>query len=220
MTTDDNKIAKAPYIPALSFRWLTPLYDPLLKWGMREETFKRRLIEQAHIKPGQRVLDLGCGTGTLTVMLKQSAPLAYVAGVDGDAEVLSIAKAKSNQSHVDIIWDHGLAYDLPYPDNWFDVVVSSLVIHHLISEDKERAFREVRRILRPVGWFHIVDFGRPFSLLTRAQGALMKNLEEAADNFGGRILPMLKEAGFDSAYEVDHKSTLFGPIWFYQAVKT
>jgi ubiquinone/menaquinone biosynthesis C-methylase UbiE len=218
--TNDNKPALAHYIPALSFRWLTPLYDPLLKWGMREETFKHRLIEQAHIRPGQRVLDLGCGTGTLTVMLKQSAPLANVTGLDGDIEVLSIAKAKSEQSHVDITWEHGLAYNLPYHDNSYDVIVSSLVVHHLISEDKVRAFQEVCRILRPGGWFHIVDFGRPFSLLTRAQTALMKNLEQAADNFNGQILPMLKKAGFDSAYEVEHKNTLFGPIWFYQAVKT
>jgi ubiquinone/menaquinone biosynthesis C-methylase UbiE len=218
--TNDNKRARAHYIPALSFRWLTPLYDPLLKWGMREEIFKRRLIEQAHIKPGQRVLDVGCGTGTLTVMLKQSTPLANVTGVDGDIEVLSIAKAKAGQSHVDITWDHGLAYNLPYPDNSFDVVVSSLVVHHLRSEDKVRAFQEVRRTLRSVGWFHIVDFGRPFSLLTRVQGAVMKNLEEATDNFNGQILPMLKKAGFDSAYEVEHKNTLFGPIWFYLAVKT
>ena len=206
------------YIPALSFRWLTPLYDPLLKWGMREETFKRRLIQRANIQPHQRALDLGCGTGTLTVMLKQSAPEAHIAGVDGDEEVLAIAKTKAKHARVDVTWDYGLAYDLPYPDNSFDVVVSSLVIHHLTSADKVRAFQEVRRILRPDGWFHILDFGRPFSPLTRIQGAIMKNLEEAADNFGGRILPMLKEAGFDSASEAEHMTTIFGPIWFYQAV--
>ena len=67
MTTSESR-----YIPALSSRWLTPLYDPLLRWGMREETFKSRLIERADIQAGQHVLDLGCGTGTLTLMLKQS----------------------------------------------------------------------------------------------------------------------------------------------------
>jgi ubiquinone/menaquinone biosynthesis C-methylase UbiE len=80
------------YIPALSFSWLTPLYDPLLKWGMREETFKRNLIEQAGIQNGHQALDLGCGTGTLTIMLKQAVPGALVTGLDGDPEVLSIAK--------------------------------------------------------------------------------------------------------------------------------
>jgi hypothetical protein len=56
------------YIQALSFKWLTPLYDPILKWGMREDVFKRRLIQQARIKPGMLVLDLGCGTGMLTIL--------------------------------------------------------------------------------------------------------------------------------------------------------
>lgn len=208
------------YIPALSFRWLTPLYDPLLNWGMREETFKRRLIEYAHIQPGQRVLDLGCGTGTLTVMLKQSAPNAHITGVDGDPEVLSIAKSKSERTHKEITWDFGLAYDLPYPDDYFDVVVSSLVIHHLTSVDKVRAFREVRRVLRPGGWFHLLDFGRPVGRISRLQTAVMRNLEEAADNFAGRILPMLKEAGFDAVSEGSHVNTIFGPIWFYQAPQT
>lgn len=80
---NNDRPAKARYIPALSFRWLTPLYDPLLKWGMREETFKRRLIERMGLQPNQRALDLGCGTGTLTIMLKQYAPEAQIVGMDG-----------------------------------------------------------------------------------------------------------------------------------------
>ncbi len=209
----------ARYIPALSFHWLTPLYDPLLKWGMREETFKRKLIKRANIGPDQHVLDLGCGTGTLTIMLNQAAPNAFITGVDGDRDVLAIAENKSAQAHVNIVWDYGLAYDLPYADDSFDMVVSSLVIHHLVSKDKVRAFREVRRVLRPDSGFHLLDFGRPFSPLTHFQSAIMKNLEEAADNFRGHILPMLREAGFDSATEAEHMNTIFGPIWFYEAVK-
>ena len=84
-----------PYIPALSFKWLTPLYDPLLKWVMREETFKRKLVQQANIQPRMKVLDLGCGTGTLTLMLKLAHPTAEVTGVDGDPQVLEIAREKS-----------------------------------------------------------------------------------------------------------------------------
>jgi ubiquinone/menaquinone biosynthesis C-methylase UbiE len=214
------KTMERRYIPALSFRWLTPLYDPLLKWGMREETFKRRLIERAGIHSRDHVLDLGCGTGTLTLMLKQAVPGADVTGLDSDPEVLSIARSKSEEAHVGIQWDHGLAFELPYPDHSFDVVVSSLVIHHLTGEDKVRAFREARRVLRPAGALHIVDFGRPFSLLTHVQASVMKNLEQAADNFAGRIVIMLREAGFESVNETERFNTIFGPVWFYQAMKT
>ncbi len=212
--------AENKYIPALNFRWLTPLYDPLLKWGMREESFKRRLIERANIQPKMNVLDLGCGTGTLTVMLKQSAPMANVTGLDGDPQVLSIAQSKAEEANVNIKWDQGLANKLPYPDSSFDLVVSSLMIHHLTRADKLRAFREVHRILRPAGWFRIVDFGKPFSLLTRIQTRVMFHLEEAADNFTGRIQPMLQEAGFSSAREAEKINSVFGPIWFYEAQKS
>ena len=66
------------YIPALGHNWLTPLYDPLLRWGMREEQFKGYLIARAQIGPGQRVLDLGCGTATLTILVKQTHPESVV----------------------------------------------------------------------------------------------------------------------------------------------
>ncbi|HEY6073266.1 MAG TPA: class I SAM-dependent methyltransferase [Anaerolineales bacterium] len=207
------------YIRALSFQWLTPVYDPLIRWTFREQFLKHRLIERAGIQPGQRVLDLGCGTGTLTLMIKQAAPEALVTGLDGDEEVLEIAATKARQAGMQINWDHALAYDLPYPGKSFDIVVSSLVTHHLASREKQLAFKEIHRVLRRGGAFHILDFGRPFSPITRLQAALMQNLEEARDNFKGQIVPMLAEAGFSTASEEEKYTTLFGPVWFYQTQK-
>jgi len=209
----------SPYIPALSFRWLTPLYDPLLKWGMREALFKRRLIQRAQVRPGESVLDLGCGTGTLTLMLKQAVPAARVMGLDGDPKTLSIARRKSARLRLPIQWDLGMAYDLPYPDGSFDVVLSSLVIHHLASQDKLRTFCEALRVLRPGGRLQIADFGRPIDALTRLQAMIMGNLEHAGDNVGGRIVPMLLQAGFSSATEAAPVRTIFGPIWFFSGLR-
>ncbi|MDO8755542.1 MAG: methyltransferase domain-containing protein [Anaerolineales bacterium] len=203
------------YIPAFGLHGLTPYYDSFAK--LFADSFRRRLLGQANIKPGQHVLDLGCGTGLLTRMIKQSIPDAHVTGLDGDEEVLKIARDKSRGT--DIQWDRALAFDMPYPDHSFDAVLSSFVTHHLTSADKARTFQEVRRVLRPDGGFHIVDFGPPFNLLTRIQASVMKNFERTADNFAGRIVPMLTEAGFGSANEAGHVVTFFGPVAFYRAIK-
>ncbi len=213
------------YIPALSFRWLTPLYDPLLKWVMREETFKRKLIQQANIQPKMKVLDLGCGTGTLTLMLKRAHPEAEVTGLDGDPQVLDIARAKSRS--INIQWDEGLATSLPYPDSVFDSVVTSLVIHHLTTDDKRRAFKEIYRVLRspdpesgkPRGELHVLDFGAPHSFIPRLMTTYMRRLEETADNFDGLIPRFITEAGFGEVKEVEHFVTLFGPVSMLRAVK-
>ena len=205
------------YIPALGFKWLTPLYDPFLKWVMREETFKRRLIQEANIQPGMKVLDLGCGTGTLTLMLKRAHPEAEVTGLDGDPQVLDIARAKSRG--VNIQWDEGLASSLPYPDSVLDRVVTSLVIHHLTADDKRRAFKEIYRVLKPRGELHALDFGAPHSSLTRFMITYMRRLEEAADNFDGLIPHFITEAGFGSVNEAENFVTIFGPLSLWRAVK-
>jgi ubiquinone/menaquinone biosynthesis C-methylase UbiE len=205
------------YIPALSFHWLTPLYDPLLKWVMREETFKRKLIQHANIQPHMKILDLGCGTGTLTVMLKRAQPEAHITGVDGDPEVLDIARKKSEG--VNIQWDEGLASSLPYPDSTFDRVVTSLVIHHLVIDDKREAFKEIFRVLKLRGELYILDFGAPHSSLTRFMTTYMRRLEETADNFDGLIPRFVTEAGFGGVKEAENFITVFGPLSIIQAIK-
>ena len=151
MTTSDR------YVPALNLRLLTPLYDPLLKFGMREEIFKSRLIEQAHLEPSMRLLDLGCGTATLTMMIKRTHPQVEVIGLDGDPAILRIARKKVVKSGLTISLDIGMAYALPYPDGYFDRVVSSMVMHHLLSESKSRTMAEIHRVLKPRGEFGPTD---------------------------------------------------------------
>ena len=205
------------YIPALSFKWLTPLYDPLFKWVFSEETFKGELIQQANIHTGMRILDMGCGTGTLTLMLKRAHPDTYIIGLDGDEQILDIARKKSENDAIQ--WEQGLATSLPYPDSTFDRVVTSLVIHHLTTNEKRAAFHEMYKVLKPKGELIALDFGTPHSLPASLVAAYLRHLEEAADNFDGLIPRFMLEAGFNPVREIEHFVTVFGPLSLWRAVK-
>ena len=210
---------KSKYVPALRLRALTPLYDPILRSVMREETFKRRLVAQADLAGGRRVLDLGCGTGTLTLLAKQTHPDADMVGIDPDPDVLSRARRKAVQAGVAITWDEGLATSLPYPDRSFDRVLSSLVLHHLKRPDRLAAFREVWRVLRSSGEFHIVDFGPPRTLPMRIIAAILRPLEEAGDHFDGLLPGQIEAAGFKQVTETGRFDTALGPLVMLSAVR-
>jgi ubiquinone/menaquinone biosynthesis C-methylase UbiE len=108
------------YIPALSFDWLTPFYDTVMRLTTREKVFKKALVAQAEIKANHRVLDLACGTGTLAILIKNALPQAEVVGIDSDAKILEIAKRKTKESGVEIQFDKGMSFDLPYEDESFE----------------------------------------------------------------------------------------------------
>jgi ubiquinone/menaquinone biosynthesis C-methylase UbiE len=205
------------YIPAAGRDWLLPLYDPVLRFVMRERTFKRRLIEQARLPDAGSVLDLGCGTGTLTIMLKHAVPRATVRGLDGDPKALQIAELKSERAGVEIPFDRGLAYDLAYPDDTFDRVLSSLLFHHLSREHKRETLAEVARVLRPGGSLHIVDFGPPRSVIGKRLAGLVVRGEPIRDNIEGRLLPLLRDV-FPEATESGRQTSVTGVLVFYQAV--
>ncbi len=207
------------YIPALSYRWLTSLYDPLIRWTTREYTFKRHLVEQVRIEKGYRVLDLGCGTATLTILLKKAHREAEIVGLDGDERILSIAASKIREAQLDIKLVRGMAFHLPYPDNSFERIVSSLLFHHLTRVDKLRSIREVFRVLPPGGELHVADFGRPSNPLAFVISLLMRTLEQASDNVKGLLPVFLREAGFEKVEETGHYMTVFGTIRLWKAVK-
>jgi len=112
------------YIPALRFRWLTNFYDPVVSLTTRESKFKSLLITFADIQNGEAVLDIGCGTGTLALEVKNRAPAATVCGIDGDPEILEIAKRKALLLNTEITFQLALSYELPYEDELFDCCLS------------------------------------------------------------------------------------------------
>jgi SAM-dependent methyltransferase len=110
---------------------------------------------------------VGCGTGTLVLMARQQYPTVTVVGVDGDPTILGIARRKARRAGIAIQLDEGMAYALPYPDGSFDAVVSTLMFHHLNSDQQARTLAEVRRVLRPRGRLVIADLDRPHNHLMR-----------------------------------------------------
>lgn len=211
------------YIPALSHDWLTPFYDSLIRWTMPESTFKLHLIEEARIKSNHFVLDLGCGTGTLTRLIKRNHPDATIVGIDGDPKILEIAKKKADQAGLEITLDEGMSFDLPYPDASFDRVVSSLVFHHLNRENKLATLREVRRVLRVGGELHIADFGKPQNALMRVASfpwQLFDGFHTTADNVKGLMPELIRSAGFVEVHEAARYMTLFGTLSLYASRKS
>lgn len=207
--------AEPRYIPAARWRIFSRLYDPILALTMRESRFRRLMLERVEVDLPERgtALDLGCGTGTFALALAGRRPDAEVIGVDGDAEILAIAKGKSGSS--EIHWKEGLAQEVPAESGSADVVTISLVLHHLLPEDKRRALAEIRRILKPAGRLHIADWGSPADPLMSGLFYLVQAIDgfdRTADHRAGRLAAFVEEAGFEAPERYGSLRTGFGSL--------
>ncbi len=208
------------YIPALRARALTRFYDPVVGLTTRERLFKRRLLEQAAPAPGDRILDLGCGTGTLALLIKRAQPGAEAFGLDADPEILARARAKAQAGGVAIRFDEGFSNHLPYEDETFDAIVSTLFFHHLSPHVKRQTAAEIARVLRPGGELHVADWGPPSDPLMRALSLsirLLDGFEPTRDNLSGLLPPIFEAAGLAGAEQTGRLRTAFGTLCFYRA---
>jgi SAM-dependent methyltransferase len=207
---------RKPYVPAMGHDRLLPLYDPLQRLlGMG--SLHRQLVDQAHLQPEQRVLEIGCGTGNLVILIKRLHPRAEVVGIDPDPKALARAQRKAGREALSMQLDRGFAEELPYPDASFDRVLSALMFHHLGPEEKERTLDEARRVLKPGGSLHLLDFGGE---QVRSDGFIARlhhRSESLRDNFGDRIPTLMREAGFADPTEVAHRVTIAGRFTYYRA---
>ena len=202
---------------------MTRLYDPVVALTVREGAFKRRLVEQLSPEPGQRILDLGCGTGTLALLIKQTEPDAEVHGLDADQEVLARARSKAEAcGKRDLAFVQGLSNKLPYEDETFDRVVTSLFFHHLTREVKLQTAAEIIRVLRPGGELHVADWGRPSDPLMATLSLGIRALDgfgPTRDNFSGQLPAILEAGGLADAHQTDRLRTAFGTMVLYWARK-
>jgi ubiquinone/menaquinone biosynthesis C-methylase UbiE len=204
------------YVPAAGKHWRLPFYD-LMARLLGADAGRMPLVEQAGCGPGDRVLEIGCGTGSLLVLVGRTQPGVELVGLDPDPAALAIAERKGRKAGVALRLDQEFADDLPYPDASFDRVLSSYMFHHLPRAVKEGTLREVRRVLRPGGRFHMVDFAGPGS---GHRGFLARRIhadQHLVDNDEDRVLAYLRGAGFDDAAVVARRPGHLGSSLFYRA---
>jgi ubiquinone/menaquinone biosynthesis C-methylase UbiE len=209
------------YIPALSFDFLTGYYDRVIKMVM-PGGFRDILVQQAGPSVDEKILDFGTGTSEIPILLKKKTPAVQVTGIDIDPRVLEIAKKKIVKQRLDI---RILEYDgntLPFPNNYFDKVVSCLVFHHLSPDQKVMALNEIFRVLKSNGKIYIADWG-----LERNRTKLkllnfykyFKVLKHIVEHGKGLFPQYIIRAGFLNVTEVSHLRTMSGTLCYYQANK-
>ncbi len=205
------------YLPAAQHDALLPAYD-LLSRALGISKVHRTLVGQAELADGHRVLEIGSGTGTLSVRAKRYRPGADVIGIDPDPLALARAQRKLH-GQSGIRFDHGYAQKLPYRDGEFDRVLSSLMLHHLDSDAKAAAAAEVFRVLRPGGRLHLVDVDADVTEHNGRIARFFARRQHAAAHFGESIPELLGAAGFDCTAVATRRLSVIGRVTFFSATR-
>lgn len=205
------------YLPGMGRDWLLPLYDPFTRL-IGVQSAHRKLAEQADLESADRVLEIGCGTANLALLAKRMRPQLEVVGLDPDPKALARAARKARHAGLALQLDRGFADELPYPDDSFDRVLSSLMFHHLDADLRAASLRQVLRVLRPGGSLHLMDFGGDSHHL-HGIARLARRSPVLKDNWDERIPTLMREAGFAEAAETGHLVKRIGRLTYYRAIR-
>jgi ubiquinone/menaquinone biosynthesis C-methylase UbiE len=213
-------VLSVSFVPAAGRRGLTRFYDTVMATTMREQRWRPHLVKRATdlLPPAGTLIDIGAGTGTLAIAIASARPDASVLGVDADLEALALAEAKSGAEAV--TWRQGLVGDMNLPAGAADVVVMSLVLHHLKRPSKLTALNEASRALRAGGSLLVADWGRPANPVSRPGFAALRLLdgrENTADHAAGRVPSLMDEAGFVDVRVERELATVWGGLELLEA---
>jgi ubiquinone/menaquinone biosynthesis C-methylase UbiE len=208
---------KHDYIPAFGVDALLPFYDLLTRVLGMGKVYDA-LVMQAEIADGLRVLEIGCGTGNVTVRAKRTAPGSDMIALDPDPLALARAQRKV-RGLPGIRFERGYAQQLPFADGEFDRALSSMMLHHLDDDVKTGAAAELYRVLRPGGQLHIVDIGGHTTAHHGLAARWMKDNPHAAGNLGDAIPRVLRSAGFDCEEVGTRRHRFIGQLTFYRGIR-
>lgn len=188
-------------------------YDRAIKRWTREMRWRRAMIETLAPRPGETIIDVGCGTGSFAVMLKAVAPGANLTGIDPDEEALAIARVKADTAGVNVHWERGFARDIRARS--VDAMVSSLMFHQMPMAEKQAGLAAMHAALRPGGRLVIADYGRQRGLMRLLFRLTIQRLDGLADtqpNADGVLPDLVRGAGFGNVREAGRIHTVTGTI--------
>jgi len=211
------------YTPALGKVWLTPHYDRAIALLTRERYWRDALVLAAKLAPGDRVLDVGCGTGSLLKALLSNCPRIELTALDPDPAVLAVAKRKLGDLQSVVHWHEGFLGSLSVSDEQRpDKIVNSLVLHQVPLHEKRAILERMHEILRPGGEVLIADYMRQDSrlmrMLFRATVQQLDGVEDTQPNAEGVIEDHLSEL-FDHAERLKVFHTPTGAISLWRGTK-
>ncbi|WP_205876060.1 class I SAM-dependent methyltransferase [Mycobacterium camsae] len=212
------------FTPAAGDPKCSKYYDTVIALLTREGRWRWATIAQLELRPGATVVDIGCGTASLAMRMKQHQPLTRVIGVDPDPQVLDIAAAKTRRAGVQIEFVQGMgdrAVELTRP-GIADKVVSSLVLHQCPVPMKEAIIANMFALLRPGGELVIADFGLQRDALMRLGFRIVQFADGKRDtqpNADGILPGLIAKAGFVGVAKVSVIRTVSGSISVYRATR-
>jgi SAM-dependent methyltransferase len=214
----------AEFTPALGRRGLTGLYDAAIALMTRETVWREALVAQLAPRDGEIIVDVGCGTGTLAILIKAAAPGADMIGIDPDPEVLDLARRKALADMADVKFREGFAGEVAdlIGRNGADRIVSSLVFHQVPIDGKRAGLASIYAALRPGGELHIADYGwqrTPWMRLLFRQVQALDGVENTRLNAAGGLPDLIAAAGFEGVEERAVIAPPTGSISLYRAGK-
>ncbi len=221
--TGSEKPIPETFTPALGQHWLTPVYDLAIATLTRERIWRAFLVRQVQAVPGDRILDVGCGTGTLATLIASRTPQVAMFGIDPDPHVLERARRKvaSAGASVDFAEDF-LSEEVLARVAPLDKVVSSLVLHQVPLSEKARILQLMRRALRAGGEAHVADYGEQASSLMRwlfrRTVQRLDGMQNTQPNADGVLPKLMHEAGFRVVEETGRFATPTGSISVYRCI--